>query len=62
MKTTKKVTTKKSYSGEYKVIVLGKFAGNITRNGNDLGEWVCFNKDNEWIATTSTKWEALTNY
>tara|TARA_B100000809_G_C14882828_1_gene439831 strand:+ start:239 stop:427 length:189 start_codon:yes stop_codon:yes gene_type:complete len=58
----KRVTTKRFCAGEYNVIVLGEFAGNITTNGNELGEWICFDKDNEWIATTDTKWEALTNY
>jgi len=62
MKTTKRVTTKREFAGEYNVYVYGEFAGNITTNGNDRGEWVCFDKDNEWIATTDTKWEALTNY
>jgi len=62
MKLKKRVTTKRIFAGEYDVNVLGEFAGNITTNGNDLGEWVCFDKDNDWIATTTTKWEALTNY
>lgn len=62
MTTKKRVTTKKFRAGEYSVIVLGEFAGNITTNGNELGEWICFDKNNDWIATTSTKCEALTNY
>ena len=62
MKTTKRVTTKREFAGEYNVYVYGEFAGNITTNGNDRGEWVCFDKDNEWIVTTETKWQALTFY
>lgn len=62
MTTSKRVTTKREFAGEYKVYVYGEFAGNITTNGNDRGEWVCFDENNEWIATTDTKREALTNY
>ena len=58
---TKKITTKKFCAGEYKVYINGDFAGNIT-NGHTIGEWVSFDKDNEWIGTTDTKKEALTCY
>ena len=54
--------TKKQYSGEYKVYTDGLFAGIITRNGSLNNEWVAFDSANEWLSTTKTKWEALTNF
>jgi hypothetical protein len=55
-------TTKRHYLGEYKVYVDGILVGNISKNGNDKGEWISFDVNGEWISTTPTKWEALTNY
>ncbi len=63
MTTKKRVTTKRFCAGEYKVYVYGVFAGNITNGASEtVGEWTAFDKDNEWISTTTSKWEALTNY
>ena len=53
-----KVTTKKIHKGEYKVYRNGVFAGNIT-NWTESGEWSCFDENNEWIGTVSTKKDAL---
>ena len=53
---------KKQYSGEYKVYTNGVFVGIITRNGSLNNEWVAFDSENEWLSTTKTKWEALTNF
>ena len=55
-------TTKKHYRGEYKVYINNVFVGIITKNGNSKGEWIAFNSLNEWLSTTKTKKEALTNF
>lgn len=52
------ITTKKTHKGEYKVYRNGIFVGNIT-NWTESGEWSCFDENNEWVGTLSTKKDAL---
>jgi hypothetical protein len=55
------IKVKKVCAGWYKIFnkQTNEFLGEIDSNGSDIGEWVAYDVNNEWVGTCDTKKQAV---